>query len=115
MKVNYYKADELWEFVENGKVLGKIRLTEVPFAAVLHFARDHGKTEYEVVESVPDEEKRELVEWFRQEIFPSKEFGKALIEEYRAKVKGEVSGEGPSLTLSDDEEGIPPEETGGMQ
>jgi len=64
----------------------------VPKEVILQAAVEHKKLPLEVIFTEQVDNWNELLEWFEQEYFPSKEFGHELLEDFKQWVKEIVEG-----------------------
>lgn len=81
MKAEYYPKNQLWVVRVRDQEI-KYPLEFVTVELVEYFAKKYDKIEKDTGwESLEEDEKKELLEWFEKEVFPTKEFGEFLINE----------------------------------
>lgn len=81
MKAEYYPKNQLWIVRVKDQEI-KYPLEFVTVELVEYFAKKYDKIEKDTGwESLEEDEKKELLEWFEKEVFPTKEFGEFLINE----------------------------------
>jgi len=85
LKVIYDPANQLWRFVnkDTGDVVLEFPLENVDRELVIYFAKEHGKIEKDIGwEDLEEDARNELLDWFENDIFGSKEFGEFLVNEF---------------------------------
>jgi len=81
--------DNKWTIYMNDESVLEYTLNFVPWGYILNKAVKYGKIseeDYFLEDQLSQEKKSELLLWFEKEIWPSKEFGRDLLNDYKDSV-----------------------------
>lgn len=76
---------EVWKLVDDGVVLLEYTLDFVPLDYILDYAEEYGiitTEERYVFSQIGEQKQKEVLQWFKEVIWPSKIFGRDLIDHF---------------------------------